>query len=116
MTNNDNWQAPACLSAITTGSSNWHVQREPMAPYNGRYVAGHFALTGWGDALDIRYHALPYGRTPGRALRAFRRFLRRTPVQFPCPGARSEILIDETPAPDRVTDGGRVLRRKGGSQ
>ena len=35
--------------------------------------------------------------------------------RLPLPASQPVLLIDETPAPNRVTDGGRVLRRIGGA-
>ena len=71
-----NWTAPTAVSQLRQngGTSSWHVQ-----VINGRHVAGHFALTGEGDAL----RGWPFGaRTEGRALRRLRRYLRRSPVSF----------------------------------
>lgn len=69
------WSAPATLDSLA--NSSWHVQA-----VDGAFRAGHFALTGHGDQLDARVNALPNGRTPGRALRAFRRKLQRNPIAF----------------------------------
>lgn len=69
------WSAPASVECLA--NSSWHVQLVGL-----RFVAGHFALTGHGDVLDARFNDLPTGRTPGRALRAFRRKLQRDPVAF----------------------------------
>ena len=69
------WSAPASVEALA--NSSWHIQLVGL-----RFTAGHFALTGHGDALDARFNDLPTGRTPGRALRAFRRKLQRDPVAF----------------------------------
>jgi hypothetical protein len=73
MTTN-NWTAPKSVKCPGT----WHIIRLP----NGQFEAGHFALTGHGDPLDFRVNVLPTGRTPGRALRAFRRKLERSPIAF----------------------------------
>lgn len=72
------WTAPKSIAKI----SSWHVQLVGL-----HYIAGHFALTGHGDALDARFNVLPTGRTKGRALRAFRRALQRSPILF---GAKAE--------------------------
>ena len=72
------WTAPKSIAKMGT----WHV-----ALIGAVYVAGHFALTGHGDALDARCNVLPVGRTKGRALRAFRRKLKRSPILF---GAKAE--------------------------
>lgn len=69
------WSAPASVGLLA--NSSWHIQL--VGP---RFVAGHFALTGHGDVLDARFNNLPTGRTPGRALRAFRRKLQLDPVAF----------------------------------
>jgi hypothetical protein len=70
-----NWTAPA--SVLNLASSSWHVTQIQTV-----FQAGHHALTGHGDALDARVNVLPTGRTPGRALRAFRRKLQRDPIAF----------------------------------
>jgi hypothetical protein len=92
-----NWSAPASLVALN--DSGWHVQQIRRKGFkveadanNGQngwnvsrrnvFQAGHFRLTGHGDALDARINLLPTGRTPGRALRAFRRKLQRNPIAF----------------------------------
>lgn len=76
------WTAPAAVSKLRQngGTSNWHVQPAYFTPgATGRHLAGHFRLTGEGDAL----HGWPHGgRTEGRALRRLRRYLRRYPVSF----------------------------------
>jgi hypothetical protein len=69
-----NWTAPKSVKCPGT----WHI----IMVGNGLFQAGHFALTGHGDALDARSNKLPSGRTPGRALRAFRRKLECAPVSF----------------------------------
>jgi len=72
---NENWKAPSSIAALD--SSTWHIEQ-----MQDRYQAGHFHLTGWGGDLDARVVKLPTGRTPGRALRSFRRYLNRHPVEF----------------------------------
>ena len=72
------WSAPSSIAALD--SSTWHI--EQVEQVEGRYQAGHFHLTGWGGDLDARVVKLPTGRTPGRALRSFRRYLNRHPVEF----------------------------------
>ena len=72
------WKAPNELSKL----GSWHFQL-----HGSRYIAGHFSLTGHGDVLDARFNYLPTGRTKGRALRAFRRKLKRSPIPF---GAKAE--------------------------
>ena len=91
MNTQNTWQAPACISAINSGVSSWHVQHASdctacrKAGVTSGYNAGHFALTGEGDPL----HGLVLvGRTPGRALRRFRRFLQSNPVSFSAEGGR----------------------------
>ena len=69
------WSAPASVESLA--NSSWHIQLVGL-----HFIAGHFALTGHGNALDARFNNLPTGRTPGRALRAFRRKLQRDPVAF----------------------------------
>ena len=68
------WTAPKSVKSI----GGWHI----ILLASGNYEAGHFALTGHGDPLDARSNVLPTGRTPGRALRAFRRKLAAAPVSF----------------------------------
>ena len=68
------WSAPAEFKCLGT----WHIIRAG----NAKFQAGHHALTGHGDPLDARRNRIPTGRTPGRALRAFRRKLERSPVAF----------------------------------
>jgi hypothetical protein len=90
------WSAPASVASLA--NSSWHIIAlrkkgsrisSEQSGQNGWNVsarnvfqAGHFALTGHGDVLDARTNRLPTGRTPGRALRAFRRKLQRDPVAF----------------------------------
>lgn len=76
MKNEMNWSAPSSFEGLN--DSTWHV----MQLGKGKWQAGHFALTGHGDAMDARGVKLPTGRTPGRALRSFRRLLQREPVEF----------------------------------
>lgn len=73
-----NWTAPRAVSTLRQngGDSSWHVQ---LVSATGRYLAGHFALTGEGDQL---HGWSATGRTAGRALRRLRRHLRRHPVAF----------------------------------
>ena len=68
------WSAPK--SSRHLGA--WHI----IKLENGLFEAGHFALTGHGEALDYRVNRIPTGRTAGRALRAFRRKLKQDPVAF----------------------------------
>jgi hypothetical protein len=75
MTTTNHWAAPATLANLA--NSNWHVKT-----VHGTFRAGHFALTGEGDQLDARVNMIPTGRTPGRALRAFRRKLQRDRITF----------------------------------
>jgi hypothetical protein len=95
-TTNHHWAAPATLDSLA--NSSWQIvviQRKgfrissELPGQNGWNVssrnvfqAAHHALTGHGDQLDARVNVLPTGRTPGRALRAFRRKLQRNPIAF----------------------------------
>jgi len=82
------WTAPKSLAKLAdSGSSllkpgrnlsSWHITK--IAP--SLFRAGHFSLTGHGDALDAQINNIPTGRTPGRALRNFRRKLRKSPIAF----------------------------------
>jgi len=91
------WSAPASVASLA--NSSWHIIAlrkkgsrisSEQSGQNGWNVssrnvlqAGHFALTGEGDALDARVNDLPTGRTLGRAPRAFRRKPQPDPVAFP---------------------------------
>ena len=70
------WSAPKSLAFQS--QSSWHI----IKLENGLFEAGHFALTGHGETLDYRVNRIPTGRTAGRALRAFRRKLRKDPIAF----------------------------------
>jgi hypothetical protein len=69
------WSAPTSVANLA--NSSWHIKQ-----VGSHYVAGHFYLTGHGGALDARVNALPTGRTAGRALRAFRKKLGKSPIPF----------------------------------
>ncbi len=66
------WAAPANLDRIKSGASSWGIYvtegREIALPLN------HYAIGVW--------NRQPGGRTAGRALRACRRWLRRSPIRF----------------------------------
>ena len=86
------WTAPAAVFALRQngGSSSWHVQpiglevdADARVIHGHLYGAGHFRLTAFGDVLEsLRRGGAFTGRTPGRALRRLRRYLRRHPVAF----------------------------------
>jgi hypothetical protein len=72
------WQAPGAVARLQQwgGPSSWGV-----------YLRGYRAGRADFVALPINHepdemHAQPGGRTPGRALRHMRRFLRRNPLAF----------------------------------
>ena len=72
-----NWSAPAAVSALQShgGHSSWSVVRVAI-PGSRQWAA--VPLNHEPEAFAL----IRYARTPGRALRATRRFLDRHPVAF----------------------------------